>query len=151
MYNKNYSIRLFQGSTHILQLMVSHMDHHGRTGEVSVSLQDKIISFLYRPWVLDTLTRRSVPGTWSTLDTDAMASIMRLGGAVLCQHRLNSSPSLHLMNGMKEHRLSQLSKKLLHHLHILTMNLKALIFILTSPSGGSRSSARNRRENRLML
>lgn len=125
------------------------MGHRGRTGGVSVSLQDKTLSCSYRPWVLDTSTHRSVPGMWLMFDTVAMANIMRWGGAVLSQHRPNSSPSLHLMSGMKEPRLNRLSQEPLNHLHILTMNQKVLIFILTSPSGGSVSLARNRRDNNL--
>lgn len=127
--HSNIGYVLFQVSTPILLLMASHMGHHGRTGEVSVSLQDKTLCYSYRPWVQDTLTHRSVPGMWPTFDTVAMANIMRWGGAVLCQHRPNSFPSLHLMSGMKEHRLNRLSQELQHHLHILTMNQKVLIFI----------------------
>ena len=145
---KCHSTGLLQVSTLTLLLMASHMGHRGRTGVVSVSLQDKILSSSYRPWVLDTLTRRSVRGTWPTFDTVAMANTMRLRGAVLCRHRPHWSPSLHLMSGMKVHRLNRLFQEPLHHSRILTMNLKAHIFILTSLSGGSMSLARNRRDNR---
>lgn len=145
---KCHSNGLLQVSTLTLLLTVSHMGHPGRTGAVSVSLQDKILSFSYRPWVLDTLTRRSVRGMWPILDTVAMANTMRSHGAVLCRHRPNWSPSLHLMSGMRVHRSNRLFQEPLHHSHIQTMNQKAHIFILTSLSGGLMSLARNRRNNK---
>jgi hypothetical protein len=139
---------LFQVSILTLLLTVSHMGHPGRTGAVSVSSQDKILSFSYRPWVLDTLTRRSVHGTWPILDTVAMANTMRSRGAALCRPRPNWSPSLRLMSGMRVHRLNRLFQEPLRHSHIWTTNQKAHIFTLTSLIGGLMSLARNRRDNR---
>jgi len=115
---KCHSTGLLQVSTLTLLLTVSHMGHPGRTGAASVSLQDKILSSSYRPWVLDTLTRRSVRGTWPTLDTVAMANTMRSRGAVLCRHRPNWSPSLHLMSGTKVHRSNRLFQEPLRHSRI---------------------------------